>query len=234
VPSTLGIVASTWTPLKLSPALWLDAADASTITASGSPLRVSQWNDKSGNGRNVTQGTGSSQPAIGLTTQNGLNTLTFDGNDSLLSAAFNVPNSTFSAYAVVSETNSGGSRFIFEQSNDFFGRRFLWRNSNRQLVFGYHDGATFRDYLKPWVFSSGTHFIVSGVMDSSDVVRTISGTSDTVSARTGLPQAGSRTLRVGQSWIGTIAELLIFDGDHDAPTRALVHGYLSTKWGITL
>jgi len=83
----LGIVASGvqgFSPLDLSPALWLDAADTSTITASSGS--VSQWDDKSGNGRNVTQATGSAQPTTGSTTQNGLNTLSFDGNDWLRAA----------------------------------------------------------------------------------------------------------------------------------------------------
>ena len=36
-------------PSDIETALWLDAADASTITESGGA--VSQWNDKRGNGR---------------------------------------------------------------------------------------------------------------------------------------------------------------------------------------
>lgn len=50
-----------WTPAQLQTALWLDAADASTVTLNGST--VSQWSDKSGNGRNATQSTAASQPA---------------------------------------------------------------------------------------------------------------------------------------------------------------------------
>jgi hypothetical protein len=42
-----------WNPSMISTALWLDAADASTITLDGS--NVSQWNDKSGNNRHATQ-----------------------------------------------------------------------------------------------------------------------------------------------------------------------------------
>lgn len=49
-----------WTPAQISTALWLDAADASTITLNGTT--VSQWNDKSGNGRNAVQVTAASQP----------------------------------------------------------------------------------------------------------------------------------------------------------------------------
>ena len=50
-----------WTPARISTALWLDAADASTITLNGST--VSQWSDKSGNGRHVSQSTAAGQPA---------------------------------------------------------------------------------------------------------------------------------------------------------------------------
>jgi len=77
MPSTLGIVASAiFTPLDLSPALWLDASDATTITSSGSPAAVSQWNNKGTLG-NFTQGTGAVQPTTGVTTLNGLNVLDF-------------------------------------------------------------------------------------------------------------------------------------------------------------
>jgi hypothetical protein len=49
-----------WTPAQLTTALWLDAADASTITLNGAT--VSQWNDKSGNARNAVQATTAYQP----------------------------------------------------------------------------------------------------------------------------------------------------------------------------
>lgn len=49
-----------WTPAQLTTSVWLDAADASTITLNGST--VSQWNDKSGNARNAVQATTAYQP----------------------------------------------------------------------------------------------------------------------------------------------------------------------------
>ena len=67
-----------FSPLDLSPALWLDASDTATITASSGS--VSQWDDKSVNGRNVTQGTAAAQPTTGSATLNGLNVLSFDGD----------------------------------------------------------------------------------------------------------------------------------------------------------
>ena len=66
-----------WTPELLGSdlVLWLDAADASTITLNGST--VSQWNDKSGNGRNATQATSANQPVYTTNAINGLSVLTF-------------------------------------------------------------------------------------------------------------------------------------------------------------
>lgn len=76
-------------PANLSPKLWLDAADASTITSSGSPAKVSQWDDKSANGFHVVQATGAAQPTTGATTQNGFNVLDFDGGDTLTNSTAN-------------------------------------------------------------------------------------------------------------------------------------------------
>ena len=71
-----------WTPAQLpSLALWLDADDASTITLNGS--NVSQWDDKSGNGRNASQATASFQPTYLATGFNGKPTLQTDGSDAL-------------------------------------------------------------------------------------------------------------------------------------------------------
>lgn len=72
-----------WTPAQVTTQLWFDAADAATITiATG----VSQWNDKSGNARNVTQSTAANQPAHGAVTLNGLPVLTYNFMSSLRKA----------------------------------------------------------------------------------------------------------------------------------------------------
>lgn len=72
-----------WTPADITTALWLDAADASTVTTvSGA---VSQWNDKSGNSRNASQSTAGNRPAYGTATLNGLNVIRYDATDDFLS-----------------------------------------------------------------------------------------------------------------------------------------------------
>jgi len=66
---SIGIKASqAFSPNKIADlALWLEATDLGTIIESGGA--VSQWNDKSSNGLNVTQGTGSAQPMTGVNTR---------------------------------------------------------------------------------------------------------------------------------------------------------------------
>ena len=64
-------------PATLSPQLWLDASDATTITASSGS--VSQWNNKGSLG-NFTQATSASQPTTGVTTLNSLNVINFDSD----------------------------------------------------------------------------------------------------------------------------------------------------------
>lgn len=52
---------------------WFDASDAATITEAAG--KVSQWDDKSGNNRDVAQGTGALQPTI--TTDGGFDAIDF-------------------------------------------------------------------------------------------------------------------------------------------------------------
>jgi hypothetical protein len=70
-----------WTPAEITTAVWYDAADADTITESGGA--VSQWDDKSGNSNHAVQGTGAEQPTTGTTSLNTLNTIYFDGTESM-------------------------------------------------------------------------------------------------------------------------------------------------------
>lgn len=77
----LGVLASAragaaWTPASLgSLVAWYDASDAATITSSAG--RVSQWADKSGNARHVTQSDSSLRPSTGIRALNGRNVIDF-------------------------------------------------------------------------------------------------------------------------------------------------------------
>jgi hypothetical protein len=61
-----GTQKNNWTPADIDTALWLDAADASTITESGGA--VTTWTDKSGNGHNATAAGNPTYSATGMST----------------------------------------------------------------------------------------------------------------------------------------------------------------------
>lgn len=69
-----------WLPSDMTTSAWFDASDSGSITESGGS--VSQWNDKSGNARHLTQATGSKQPTY-VSSQY----LSFDGTDDELTGA---------------------------------------------------------------------------------------------------------------------------------------------------
>lgn len=74
--------AASWSPADLpNLAMWLDAADTSTITASAG--KVSAWTDKSPTGSHVTQATANLQPTTGVNAWDGKNVLTFNGGQEL-------------------------------------------------------------------------------------------------------------------------------------------------------
>jgi len=98
--------------------LWLDPSDTSTIQQMLG--LVSQLNDKSGNGNNLTQSTASQQPLTAVDTINGLNAIKFDGSDDSmtvtspsLAALTQGPYTWFFVvrYSVLSNANAFGATF---------------------------------------------------------------------------------------------------------------------------
>lgn len=112
-------VFSGFDPLSLSPALWLDASDAATITSSGG--KVSEWRDKSTNGYKAVQATSSAQPTTNSVTQNGLNVLSFDGGDSMTITTVDLTpgGQKWSAWAVFNTARVGtASHILIEQTTN--------------------------------------------------------------------------------------------------------------------
>lgn len=102
---------------ELRPLIWFDASDSSTITESSGS--VSQWNDKSGNGYNVTQATGINQPSLMIGDQNGLSTIFFDGsNDRLSNAVFPTTAQPYTVVALFRWASATNNYRLFSASNN--------------------------------------------------------------------------------------------------------------------
>lgn len=99
-----------WSPANITTSLWLDAADSSTITESEG--KVSVWADKSGNDRDISQDSGSSQPSYSN------NALTFDGIDDYLfnTSPFMYANGEIDIYIVASFTSNQSSKRIIGET----------------------------------------------------------------------------------------------------------------------
>lgn len=100
-PFRFGTSTPLWTPLDLTTPALLGLDDTSTVTDVGGA--ASQWDDLTGNGYHVTQGTAGSRPTINASSLNGLPTLTFDGS----ADNFEIPT------AVGDETNAATHLWAF-------------------------------------------------------------------------------------------------------------------------
>ena len=205
-----------WNPSMISTALWLDAADASTITQSSN--LVSQWNDKSGNGRNASASS-TARPTYSATSFNGKPGLTFDGNNDDMSFS---RVSNFRTYiGLVSWTDkTGDNRVILGDFNvnDFHG---ALASSNE--LFNLNTAASVRN---------GDKWIDGTITAGSLLTRYTTPTLHVIQATAGV-QANQFQDRVfGRFFYGTYAELILVSDVLSTLNRQKLEGYLAHKWGL--
>jgi hypothetical protein len=219
---------SLWTPAQLSTALWLDAADSSTITLNGAT--VSQWNDKSGNGRNVAQAVATAQPTYNASGLNSKPTLSFDGGD-ILETPNNVSitiNSRASAFIVFQNTGAGaGTQFNFLLSPNFID---IYSATSSQIR--WELGTT------PTTLGSNTHSITSNtpyIFGGAGKSSFVNGGDKKTFAPTGIiSTAINARLRLSGyagAYVGLISELVFLPFEISDADRQLLEGYLAWKWG---
>ena len=135
-----------WTPAQLPSELWIDFSDTSTLfdaTTGGSNVTngvgIARAEDKSGNGRNFTQGTAGSRPSWTSGVQNSLGIARHDGGDWLTSVdASSVWNFLHSGDSTVFVVNKNGT-----SANPVAAYAWLGTNGgssgNRGVAFLYDD-----------------------------------------------------------------------------------------------
>jgi methionine-rich copper-binding protein CopC len=221
-------------------ALWLDAADAGTITLNGST--VSQWNDKSGNGRNVAQSNAAKQPTYSTGYLNGNNAISFDGTGRSLSAGTATINLsqpfnrfivgkflTKSSQSVIVDGNNGsgaGGQQVFYNGES----AGSWRMAcdapayAKSISYGTSD------------FNNHIHFHnLNGASTyySIDGATTLSGPGDPGS--TGQPGICIGNIRnefvTGYGFQGYVYEIILTTGTLSPADRQKIEGYLAWKWG---
>jgi hypothetical protein len=233
-----------WNPSMISTALWLDAADASTVTTvSGA---VSQWNDKSGNGRNATQATAASRPTYTSAGLNGRNILTLDGNDILVGSA-KIANPGFGMFVVCSFASNTSRMGVFDIGNaSGFNHCTIEQNTFSSPTQSYGFYVTSTTSYSSAATSSGHKIIsatsnaISGSNVAAGTTYTVNGTNSTLTSATGSNYGtigAGYTIGAFQGNIlnltGTVAEAIAFSAFVDTLTRQKLEGYLAHKWGLT-
>lgn len=237
-----------FSPLDLTPQLWFDADDASTITSSSG--NVSQWDDKSGNGYHVTQATGTAQPKTGTVTRNGRNVLDFDGTNHYLIRETDTAlgrNVTGLTVYWVASFDSGGSGLVVAFATN------LAVNATR-VASGFNTSTQFNNSgrtsdsdssasANSSTLATGTWYANCAVFDYANtdlnlyVNRTADGSNTSFQTATTTSNTDSLRLTVGagaglaQRVNGQIAEVLVYHSAHSSTDREKVFDYLDGKWG---
>jgi hypothetical protein len=217
----------TWNPKQITGcSLWIDAADASTVTGTSSVTAVA---DKSGNGYNLTGGSGFSYPN---NTFNGTYPSFYNGNGGFVhstssrigfNSSFAITTPFYMFVVAIQTTNAGGDYGDIMDSYTGSGRIYLFDTT-------LHTSISFGSAL-----TSLTAFVSSIQYNGSSSYMYVNGTSfytGTAGAiTTGGINIGNRYSN-SEAWPGHICEIIIYTGVASTAQRQQVEGYLAWKWGL--
>ena len=238
-----------WTPSEITTALWLDAADAGTITKNGSNL-ISQWNDKSGNSRHASQGTSGKQPTYSATAFNGYPAVVSDGVDDRMEGNLvfsgGQPDNYFiyAALKIGTLKNSGN-----DTQNRLFNQYYDASKFNIICSCGVYDGSKYVAHHDTYPPSGGYLGGSSAIQNNTSILigfGRLSGMRDIwINGVSDASQTGA------ESYTSTACSkygLFGDDGYHrlnastgeiiacaypPTSTRQKLEGYLAHKWGLT-
>lgn len=232
--------------------LWLkaDAGTSSTINN----VRLSSWNDQSGNGINVTQTVAVQQPSFATSVINGMPAIQFDNvsttNDKMIGADSPILDNTsgYSFFNVIRPQNvDNEARCIVSKRTAvgvdqsfmlffFTGSRYyvdLQTNNNR--------------FNTTTTYSANNNYILNtiynGTLAAASRARTYTGETLEITAtetNTLIPDnsspllIGSTDATDGRPFGGYIAEVIIYTVTVNDAERILVNNYLSSKYDIVL
>lgn len=229
---------TTWSPMALNPRCWFDASDTTSITSSSN--KVSQWNDKSGWARDMTQATAAKQPTTGLVTQNGLNTVGFDNSSQWISSSsFMIAAAGRPAWllAVVVSMSSGQTPAINGPSGQATGANeyqmvswsassykwAAWRSSASYLSTTATAAAS-TAYIQTVLFNGSASFMrINGVQVDS-------GTNGTAQVNGVMMGRNNNPAYYG----GQVCEYVGLDGPLTSSAIAAWEQYAATKWGVAI
>lgn len=234
-----------WLPTQVTGcALWLDAADSATVIRTGTA--VTQWNDKSGNGRNVTKTSATTNPVYTLNSLNRLPVLANTGTSGLSGTLAVNTLTNMTIFVVCNDTNAA------ELTNNTGGYVIWWNETGGWGQIQMYISQARLD----WRFGSGqaenkpsfnlpsnvsTNYNIACISKSSRAERgflngnVVGSYTATNAAIANTSSSFVITGPVGATYAtNNIAEIVIYTSTVSTLQRQQVEGYLAWKWGLQL
>jgi len=222
-------------------ALWLDAADTSTITVDQG---AKEWRDKSvaGSTKKFIQDTGNNQPATGTETMNGLNVLRFDGSNDQMTATDpfltgtgnGLPVSFFIVQRIIAATNFGmtyttGGGFEFRQNASTGAMQV---NSDAVTTVHTFTGSSVGvDQLVTLILPSG---VTNNLFYERGTLQSLSGSAQAKPNLTTSTHTIGRRTGANLPANVRVAEIIAYQAQLSDAQRQAVERHLGKKWGITV
>jgi hypothetical protein len=229
-------------------ALWLDAADASTVTLDGSN-NVSEWRDKSGNSRHFDQADTLRKPSYSLAALNNNNAIAFDGTNDALRRnneawAYNYPLNIFVVFRTASFPAAYNSLWDFygDASGTTASHTGLIRLNQKSAIYiATTTGQTNYDGSGAITYATNQTHQFSAVIQTNSITSRGDRLDDGVLSASFIPRATPQgtfanvigaSLAFGRYTPWRIGEFLVFTGRVlTVPERDAVEAYLAAKWG---
>ena len=243
-------------------ALWLDAADSSTVVTSGS--NVTAWNDKSGNGKNMISNASFQRPIYSRNSLNGNNSILFFRNASnsfsiLENTSFsfvtgswtyltvlrrNAANTTFQRFlsmASVINGNDNNNSFSVNLNSTSLNNSFNMERSGGSLAATFNtsnvcllENIVNGSLTNIDTFNANTNYLfANGSLLTSGAGLSVGATLSIAHIRYGCTTSRSGTNDGGfESLQGNIGEVLLFNRTLRRSEIQQIEGYLAWKWGI--
>ena len=220
--------------------LWLDADLGVTGTTA-----ITQWDDQSGNGKNVTQLNAQNQPSLNEASSalNFHSSIEFDGNRDFLSTSGVLSSVTddMTVFIVTEiDKSSGEYNKFFGMGTDLYYPHVGFSKTEQSFIF---DGA-FHIFSEnePMRYDETLIYTTDMTYPGSDAPSHlyINGIVNSTSPTTGVTHEGTGAFAIGGSLVngedidGRIAEFIMYNTVLSTTNRQQVESYLAIKYGVTL
>ena len=206
-------------------ALWLDAADQSSMTFS-SGSNVTQWNDKSGNGVNFTVTTGSVNTVI----DGGYNVINFPGTSTMTSVSSMVLTTSHSIFTVAKVPGTGFNYLVSftnlkpsDNANGISGDYSIRYDGGALITPTSGNGGDI-------FFNNTGGYYANGTLSGNPTISSYHILSGRLSQGGTTPIALSFGGVSSRFLTGTVAEIIIFSQVLTTAQRQQIEGYLAWKW----